>query len=180
MNEVVTTPAAAPMPPDERARSLFAIIDEMLSVLAIVDERDGELDDATAARLDRNAADLGLKAEVYKGLCGRLLAEAAALDAMADQYSARAARKRSHVDKIKARLFSALEAVGADKIEGPTGGARLQLGDAVVQLDEDKPVPDEFMRVKRSPDMSAIKAALNGGQALECATLIRKRHLRWL
>ena len=182
----VATETVGPMPPEERAQSLFAIVAKMRGVLDLIDEQEGELDDAMGALLDRHAEALSLKAEAYKALCGELMSEAASLEAMADRYLQDAKRKRKHSDKLKQRMFGALEAVGLDKITGPTGGARLQNGDAVVELaddlDEDKirELRPEYVHVKRTPNLKAIKAALKAGRTLDFAKLVTKRHLRWL
>lgn len=174
-------PSADPAP---RRLSVFEIVALGLELLREVDDRDGELDDDLARRLDEHMGTLESKAEAYKAICLTLEEEAEACDRFAHRYATLAKRKRAHVARLKSRLFDAMQALGVTKALGPTGGAALQKSPASVELlvpehEAGQHIPPEYLETRVHIRKDAIKAALQGGASFAWARLTSSLHLRF-
>lgn len=107
-----------------------------------------------------------------------LRAECAGLKEAATAFVARAGRKAERDRDVREAIKAILGAADLTKIKTHAASVSLaNVAPSVIVTDE-AAIPDQFMRVKRSPDLSAIKDALaagenvpgaamgNGGQAL--------------
>lgn len=172
--------AATESAPAPRKLSVFEIVAIGLELLREVDDADGELDGDLAGRLDGLMSSLESRAEAYKAIALTLEEEADARDRFAHRYATLAKRKRAHVEKLKTRLFDAMQALGVQKAIGPTGGAALQKSPASLELlVPELEVPAGYVEIKRVVDKARIKAALQGGATLAFAQLKTTLHLRW-
>lgn len=164
-------------PPAKRV-PLFELAIAYRAALDRVDEAEGEVTDETGAMLDDLGLQLEQRCEVLAMVRRMLLAEADACDETGSAYIKLANQKRAKVDRIERRVKETLEHAGVERAIGATGGAALQLGPEAVELD-DVELPDQYVRVRRSPDMAALRAALKAGATLAYARLVRRVHLRW-
>lgn len=72
--------------------------------------------------------------------------------------SARAARFTRRKDTMRAAILAALDALGLPKLETPEFTVTLRAGVRQAVVTDEIALPDEYWRVQRSPDLSAIRA----------------------
>lgn len=166
-------------PGPQRAPTLFEVVEQLRAVLQKIDDADGEVSDEDAAVLDALNAGLDQKAEAYHVVAVEALAQAEACKRMAAPYLERAKQHANRAERLKSRLFDALQLAGRSSAGGPTGGARLQLSPESVELLEGAKVPQDYLVVTAEPALAAIKAALKDGEKLGFARLVQNQHLRW-
>lgn len=167
-----TEPAVAPRP---ARRSLTEIVSEMLGAL---DDAGGEV----TAAVDELGLELEDKVQAYRAVMLQLEAEQDAFEALAEQYAARVEARKQQVIGLKFRLDAALKACGVDKLRTPTCTVYFQKSTRVEIKDEAaflETTEDRFVVVKTYADKTAIKKALESGEAVEGAELAESKHLRF-
>lgn len=99
---------------------------------------------------------------------GEVEAMIAALDKRADELGARKARLRERGERIRGAVVSALELAGVPSVPTPEGSVYLVRGRPSVRVFDEESIPAEFRRTvtKVSPDLTAIKRALEAGQSV--------------
>lgn len=159
--------------------SLYEIGTDFLKALdgLEVDEDTGEIKNFDAVEaLDAQFED---KAESVACYIKNLTAFAADLKAEEENLADRRKAVERRVDGVKKYLSSCLVAVGKDKVE--TAKARISFRKSVqVQIEDEKALPADFVTttVTKSPDKTAIKKAIQGGQDVTGASLIEKRNIQ--
>ena len=78
---------------------------------------------------------------------------------------------RNRVDFQRALIKRLMEVADQRSIDLPTAKISLGKSPAKVIITDENAIPDEFMRVKRDPNKTAIKEALVGGKDVPGATL---------
>jgi len=139
---------------------------------------------ATAARLaadgvvDTDAAALFEECPDAETVLVRLLramgeakAGAAALDQRIADLEARLARYRRHADEHRAAVFAVMAALDMQKFRHPEFTVSLAVGKPGVVVTDPAAVPDDFVRVTRTPDKTAIGAAIASGATVPGAEL---------
>ena len=108
--------------------------------------------------------------------CGIVAKHAAS---MADQIRAEekrlAERRRAYERKeqrLKDYMAGCMERLGQTKVETPRGVVSLRKKPAHVEIIDEDAIPDEYMRVTKSPDKRAISAAVKDGENVPGAALI--------
>lgn len=81
-----------------------------------------------------------------------------------DRFERRAAKRRQMVQAL-------MEHAGMTKLERPDLTASIRNIPAGVIITDEAALPDNMVRISRSPDKTAIKNALNAGEAIPGATL---------
>lgn len=178
----MSTEAATVVPP-RKATSLYELVERMRLVLALVDERDGEIDDATGAELDALAASLDERVEAIAAVYRSLREESEACKRMAQPYLDRAKRKAQQAETLRLRLFAAMQECGRSKIETPTATASIQKSAPSVELlvpEHEAPakLPARFLETRTTVLKDKLKSALQGGEAFDFARLVQGSHLR--
>lgn len=157
---------------------LYEISAEMRAALAVLDEREGELDDALEARLD--AVDLAMGEKVDACLCleAEMRAEAAAMAAEAKRMAERGKRRAAEAERLREYVTRSVRDSGARKVVGQRFTAWLQTSPGRLVLADD--VPPEWCeeRVTVSPRKDDIKAALKAGTVLDFARIEQSETLR--
>jgi hypothetical protein len=82
----------------------------------------------------------------------------------ARRYEARAAR-------YKGLVLAAMDAVGWRKREWPEATVSLRAPQAAVVITDETVLPERFIRVTRTPDKEALRAALKDGEVIDGAAL---------
>ena len=80
---------------------------------------------------------------------------------------------------MKKYLTSCMKSVGKDKVE--TAKARISFRKSVqVQIEDEAALPADYVTttVTKSPDKTAIKKAIQGGQDVTGASLVEKRNIQ--
>jgi hypothetical protein len=98
-------------------------------------------------------------------------AMAQALKAHQDDLAARKKRFEARADARKKLAQIALTEAGIRKLERPAYTASLSATPASVVITDDSALPDELCRIKREPDKTAIKKALQAGDEVRGASL---------
>jgi hypothetical protein len=95
-------------------------------------------------------------------------ANEAACKSLASVYKARASVFEDRGARARTALFHFLEEIGVKSMPLPEATLSIVAGRSAVvgEADPDK-LPDRFVRVKREANLSAIKAALEAGEAVE-------------
>lgn len=83
----------------------------------------------------------------------------------------RKSRLEAKAEQIRSVVQWALGEIGLDKLEAPDFTASLRAGPPSVVITDELALPDEYVRVKREPDKTALKAALKEGAAIPGASL---------
>lgn len=141
-----------------------------------VDEETGEI--LNAPDLEALEGEASRKIESACLYVRELAADVAAIKAEADRMTERRRSLEKKAERIKALILPALEAVGG-KVKGTMLSASVATTKSV-ELDEDalNILPEEFVRVKREADKTAIKAALSSGQVIEGARIVENKSIR--
>ena len=75
-----------------------------------------------------------------------------------------------HAEAIKGYLARECINTGVEKIGGVSANISFRTSEKTV-IDNEAEIPDEYWRVKKEPDLSAIKAAIKAGKEIEGAHL---------
>ena len=83
----------------------------------------------------------------------------------------RAARYVRRAEALRGAAFAALDALGIKRRELPDLTASIAVGRPTVVVEDDAALPDQFNRVRREPDKTALMQALKSGEQVPGATL---------
>lgn len=75
-----------------------------------------------------------------------------------------------HAEAIKGYLARECIKMGVEKIGGISANISFRTSEKTV-IDNEADIPDEYWRVKKEPDLAAIKAAIKSGKEIEGAHL---------
>lgn len=75
-----------------------------------------------------------------------------------------------HAEAIKGYLARECIKTGVEKIGGISANISFRTSEKTV-IDNEADIPDEYWRVKKEPDLAAIKAAIKSGKEIEGAHL---------
>lgn len=99
-------------------------------------------------------------------------AQEAATKALAETYKERAARLKMRQDRLSAFAGEILDAIGETKVALDVATITRTKGQPKVEVVDEAEIPSQLCRVKTSPDLVAIKAALKGGENIPGVRLI--------
>lgn len=146
----------------------------LLSVRQRLLEEDPDIADDERLMTDMLEGETGDAMEVLHrmvraALHAKSMSEAAKLRA-ADIIT-RADRYAKRDSAIRGAVFAAMDALGLKKLEAPDFTTGISAGTASVIITDEAALPNEFMRVHREPNKTAIGAALKGGAEVPGAEL---------
>jgi DNA primase large subunit len=162
-------------------QNLFDLTHNQLADLANLEElleaTGGEITEDAEALLDQIAQgedDILSKLDSYAVVIAQMELDAEAYEAKAaylrermDTMKARANSKRRVVDSLKDRIMLSMKMLGMKKAETPNHvSVSVRTAKAPVVIEDESLVPDEFAKITRRPDKTAIGKALAAG--LEC------------
>lgn len=99
-------------------------------------------------------------------------ASAQANKELAEMYSARKTMMEERHKSLAKALKTIMLSTGQTKIPHALGTVSLRPGVQSVVIDDETKLPSQLFKVTRTPDKSAIKAALQEGNEIEGATLV--------
>jgi len=79
-------------------------------------------------------------------------------------FTARAQRQVEKIDRITEILGEIMDAMGSEKVTLPIATVTRTKPRAKVEILDESEIPSQLMRVKSSPDLTAIKAQLDAGE----------------
>ncbi|MFC0245800.1 siphovirus Gp157 family protein [Falsochrobactrum ovis] len=94
-----------------------------------------------------------------------------AINERAKELSARKERYTRRKDAMRALLLRLLKAADLSKVSLPEATVSVGKGRAGVEIIDETLLPDSVVKLKREPDRTAIKAALDAGQEVPGAVL---------
>lgn len=87
-------------------------------------------------------------------------------------------KKMEHsAEEIKGYLMRELMRTGTEKIKGISANISFRTSEKTV-IDNEAEVPEEYWRVKREPDLAAIRSAIKSGKEVEGAHLQTYKNLQ--
>lgn len=98
-------------------------------------------------------------------------ASVAALDAMIQDMDARRARLDRRSKKQRASALALMDLIGVSRIVRPDFTASVRATPQKAQVIDEAAVPEPFWRVKREPNLSALREAMLGGVSVPGAVL---------
>lgn len=90
---------------------------------------------------------------------------------MAATFTERARRLSAKQAAITAAMGEILDAMGSEKVALPIATVTRTKARAKVSIVDEAEIPTQLMRVKASPDLTAIKAQLEAGETVPGATM---------
>lgn len=161
--------------------ALYAIVDELAELDALLAESGGELTEDTEALLDRLEGDLSSKIERICQYRQNALRTAEAYKAEADRCAARARTLGRTADSLRDYLHAQLCRAGRDKLEAGVFRLRVQRNSqpSVHVTVDPAALPEQFRRVTIAADLRALLDASKRGEPLPAGVLIEtSTHLR--
>lgn len=100
-----------------------------------------------------------------------VLGNEAALKELAKQYKERADRMNAKADAIAQTMGHLLDAMGERKVQHPFATVSRTKPRARVVIEDEHQIPTQLMKVKKSPDLTAIKAQMDAGEYVPGAAI---------
>lgn len=146
----------------------------LMSVRSRLLEDDPDLADDERLMADMLEGETGDAMEVLHRMVrasmhAKSMAEAA--KQRAADIAARAERYARRDAALRGGVFAAMDALGLRKLEAEDFTAGISAGTPSVVIADETALPDEFMRVEKAPNKTAISAALKGGATVPGAFL---------
>ena len=98
-------------------------------------------------------------------------ANAKAVKEMEAEMKDRRARFEGKAETLRAIVKQAMEQIGLPKLEAPDFTASLTASRPGVVIEDEESIPSQLCRIKREPDKTAIRKALEEGEAIPGASL---------
>lgn len=157
--------------------TLYELKNELQTVLDggfVIDEESGEIL-FDSENLEKLKADYEEKLEACGLYVKNLESDAKAIRA---EETALAERRRVMENKARRlREYILLNIGDGEKLQTPRVAIAARYSEAV-QIDSDAELTDEYCRIKREPNKTAIKEALKAGIAVPGASIIKNRSLQ--
>ena len=170
----MTTAAATMLPPAPQQKQTLSDIAER--IIAVLEESGGEVTDA----LDMLELQLEDKVAAYRIVILRLEAEAAANKQLEDEFAARKAAKQARADALEAQLLGQMQKLGRSNIKTAICTAYTQDSVSVEVPSNFCDYSDvRFVRTKKEPRLKELKVALEAGEAVPDAKLVKRTGLRF-
>lgn len=149
---------------------------ELLDLIAAMDSEDLELSDAVGDTLEALDEAIQDKAEAVASFIFSLQADSAALKQEEQRLAERRRLNDAKVERMKTYLADMLEDADIDRIKGLKYTIGFRKSEKVQVTDVDA-LPERFLRVKREPNLTALKEALKAGQAFDGVSLTTNKNL---
>ena len=149
---------------------------ELLDLIAAMDSEDLELSDAVGDTLEALDEAIQDKAEAVASFIFSLQADSAALKQEEQRLAERRRLNDAKVERMKTYLADMLEDADIDRIKGLKYTIGFRRSEKVQVSDVDA-LPERFLRIKREPNLTALKEALKAGQAFEGVSITTNKNL---
>ncbi len=127
--------------------------------------------EALAALVEQEAPEFG---DMLAALCRAADEAGASVSAIKERIAALEDRKLRHEarrEEYRALIFAALDAAGQTKWKSPEFTVSITPGRPGVVITDPAAIPDDFVRVRREPDKTAIGSAIASGATVPGAEL---------
>lgn len=160
--------------------ALYKLGEEYNKVLArLLDSanEDGEVDESICKQLDEIHGEFTTKA-VSVATVYRTIAQEAELYKAEEK---RLAEIRKRIERkaewLKNYIARECENTGTEKISGVSASISFRSSERAI-IDNEAEVPDEYWKVKREPDLTAIKAAIKSGKTIDGAHIEKCKNIQ--
>lgn len=126
---------------------------------------------ALLAEVERDLPDTGRIVAALVRAIGEAQGDYGALDERIAALTERRRRGANKIDTLRALLHTAMEAAGQTKWKHPEFTVSLSPGRAGVVVTDPDALPDDFVRITRAPDKTAIGCALAEGKEVPGACI---------
>lgn len=148
----------------------------LLDAIAEMDHEDLELSDAVGDTLEALDEAIRDKAEAVASFIFSLQADSAALKQEEQRLAERRRLNDAKIERMKTYLHDMLEDAQLDRVKGLKYTIGFRKSEKVAVTDVDA-LPERFLRVKREPNLTALKEALKAGQAFDGVSLTTNKNL---
>lgn len=138
---------------------------ELLEKMLDTVNEDGEVDAETFSLLSNAQDSLELKAKNCAAVYLELDSEVERIKRFEEKIRLRKDKLQKRRDWLKGYIDRNLSAAGIEKIEGDCLTVKY-IKSEKVEIDNEAEIPEEYWRVKKEPDKTAIKQALKAGKSL--------------
>lgn len=159
--------------------SLYELDQAVLTLLdngLVFDEETGEIlwdeDNFNQLEIERND-----KLESVALYIKSLEADAAAIRAEERALAERRSIKEKKIERLRGYLSYSMQSFGDTKLETPRVALSFRKSQ-VVEIEDESLIPQNLMKVKATPDKTAIKKAIKAGETVEGATLVDRQNLQ--
>ena len=138
---------------------------------------DGDLPDSAFESLGQMHGEIEHKVEACCQVLRNLESDRDALKAEADRFAKRAKSAGNAADRLKGYVLSCLQAADIHSVEAGVFRVAVAQSPPALKID-DEAVPSNYKRLVSEVDKAAVKAALERGENVPGAALVRGTHLR--
>jgi hypothetical protein len=156
--------------------TLYELTDDYLRLMDMADDPDID-PEVFRDTLDGITDSIEKKADGYARIMKELTARAEMLKAEAERMTARKKAIEESIKRMKNNLTTSMVVTNKRKFSTDLFTFYLQKSTSTV-IDDEKAVPDEYMRIKKEPDKTAIKKAIEEGKAIPFAHLEKNEGVR--
>ena len=160
--------------------SLFELAGEYKELYALLTDTDGEEQQTVEDTLEAVMGEIEIKAEGYVCLLNRLDMELSACKKHRDEWARAYKVRENAIKRLKQRAADAMMQMGKDELSAGDNKIMLKSngGVAPLVLEENKEIPQSYMKVILEPDKDKIRKALEKGEELEFAHIApRGKHV---
>lgn len=154
--------------------TLYELTDNYQQLLELEDEADSQVFEDTLNALED---EINHKAENIAKVIKTLEAEAKALEDEKRRLENRIISRKNKIQRLKDYLQDNLEKAGIQKVKGKTFTVWVQNSERVEVSDENT-IPEQYFVLKRQLSKSAIKEAIENGQQVAGAKIIKNTSIR--
>lgn len=154
--------------------TLYELTDNYQQLLELADETNPQAFEDTLEALQD---EINHKAENIAKVIKTLEAEAKALDEEKKRLESRIEARKNKVQRLKDYLKDNLEKAGIQRVKGKTFTVWVQNSERV-QVSDESTIPEQYFVLKRQLSKSAIKEAIQNGQQVAGADIVRNASVR--
>lgn len=96
-----------------------------------------------------------------------ILAQIESIKKIKKRYNDRLKRKKKQIDRMKQYAQVALESAGIENINLPEATVYLSDARGGLSIEDNADLPDQYIRVKKSPDKRALRKAIESGEEIK-------------
>ena len=158
--------------------TLYELTSDYLSLLELAEDPDTD-PQIFQDTMDGIKGAIEDKVDAYAVIIKQLEADAEMLEREYDRLALRKMTCLNNIRKMKAHLTLAMVAIDKRKFKTDKFSFNVQKNPPSVKIDVDESrVPEEYMRIKKEPDKTAIKKAIDSGVKIEFAHIEQSEGVR--
>ena len=154
--------------------TLYELTDNYQQLLELADEADPQAFEDTLNVLED---EINHKAENIAKVIKTLEAEAKALEEEKKRLENRITSRKNKIQRLKDYLQDNLEKAGIQKVKGKAFTVWIQNSERV-QVTDENTIPEQYFVLKRQLSKSAIKEAIENGQQVAGAEIVKNTSIR--